>query len=150
ALDLHARSFRETITQQAAELDDSVMNGISAVRRTSENITRQTMKAIDALSNHSGMLQNVAETLFSQLHVVTDRLGSHGEQMLKAANVLDTANLRIESALQSRQVELSNTLDRFSGKAAEFVLALAGYSRDLEGALSNIETRARAIAEELR
>lgn len=150
ALELHAHSFRETISRQAADLDDSVMNGISAVRRTSENITRQTMKAIDGLAKQSGALQNVAENLFSQIHGVTDRFESHGEQILKAANVLDTANLRIESTLQSRHAELSSTLDRFSGKADEFGRTLAGYSNDLEGSLSNIEVRARAIAEELR
>jgi len=150
ALELHARSFRETISRQAADLDDSVMNGISAVRRTSENITRQTMQAIDGLAKQSGALQNVAENLFSQIHGVTDRFESHGEQILKAANVLDTANLRIESTLQSRHAELSSTLDRFSGKADEFGRTLAGYSDNLEGSLSNIEVRARAIADELR
>jgi hypothetical protein len=150
ALELHASSFRETISRQAADLDDSVMNGISAVRRTSENITRQTRKAIDGLAKQSGALQNVAENLFAQIHGVTDRFESHGQQILKAANVLDTANLRIESTLQSRHAELSNTLDRFSGKADEFGRTLAGYSSDLEGSLSSIEHRARAIADELR
>ncbi len=126
------------------------MNGINAVRRTSENITRQTMKAIDGLSKQSGVLQNVAENLFSQIHGVTDRFENQGEQILKAANVLDTANLKIETTLQSRHAELSHTIDRLSGKADEFGRTLAGYSTNLEGSLSNIEGRARAIAEELR
>lgn len=150
ALQLHSQTFRETIAQQASELDDSVMNGINAVRRTSENITRQTMKAIDGLSKQSGVLQNVADNLFQQIHGVTDRFESQGEQILKAANVLDTANLRIDSTLQSRHAELTNTLDRLSGKADEFGRTLAGYSSNLEGSLSNIEVKARAIAEELR
>ncbi|MET0431686.1 MAG: hypothetical protein ABWZ86_04355 [Hyphomicrobium sp.] len=150
ALELHSQTFRETIAHQASELDDSVMNGINAVRRTSENITRQTMKAIDGLSKQSGVLQNVADNLFQQIHGVTNRFENQGEQILKAANVLDTANLRIESTLQSRHAELSHTLDRFTGKADEFGRTLAGYSSDLEGSLSNIELKARAIAEELR
>ena len=150
ALEIHARTFRETIARQATDLDDSVMNGVNAVRRTSENITRQTMKAIDGLSRQSGVLQNVAENLFSQIHGVTDRFENQGEQILKAANFLDSANMRIESTLQSRHAELSNSLDRFSGKADEFGRTLAGYSNTLEGSLSNIEHRARAIAEELR
>ncbi|RUO97477.1 hypothetical protein [Hyphomicrobium sp.] len=150
ALQLHAESFRETIAHQASELDDSVVNGINAVRRTSENITRQTMKAIDGLAKQSGVLQSVADNLFQQIHGVTDRFENQGEQILKAANVLDTANLRIESTLQSRHAELTHTLDRFSGKADEFGRTLAGYSSNLEGSLSNIELKARAIAEELR
>ncbi len=139
ALELHARTFRETIAHQASELDDSVMNGINAVRRTSENITRQTMKAIDGLAKQSGVLQNVAENLFSQIHGVTDRFENQGEQIL-----------RIDSTLQSRHAELSHTLDRFSGKADEFGRTLAGYSTNLEGSMTNIEQKARAIADELR
>lgn len=150
ALELHSRTFRDTIAHQAAELDDSVMNGINAVRRTSENITRQTMKAIDGLSKQSGVLQNVAENLFSQIHGVTDRFENQGQQILKAANVLDTANSKIETTLQSRHAELSHTLDRLSGKADEFGRTIAGYSTNLEGSFSNIELKARAIAEELR
>jgi hypothetical protein len=150
ALALHSQTFRDTISQQAADLDDSVMNGINAVRRTSENITRQTMKAIDGLSKQSGVLQNVADNLFQQVHGVTNRFENQGEQILKAATVLDSANLRIESTLQTRHAELSHTLDRLSGKADEFGRTMAGYSSNLEGSLSNIELKARAIAEELR
>lgn len=150
ALQLHSQTFRETIAQQATELDDSVVNGINAVRRTSENITRQTMKAIDGLSKQSGILQNVADNLFQQIHGVTNRFENQGEQILKAANVLDSANLRIESTLQTRHAELSHTIDRLSGKADEFGRTIAGYSSNLEGSLENIEHKARAIAEELR
>lgn len=150
ALQIHSQTFRETIAQQATELDDSVVNGINAVRRTSENITRQTMKAIDGLSKQSGILQSVADNLFQQIHGVTNRFENQGEQILKAANVLDTANLRIESTLQTRHAELSHTIDRLSGKADEFGRTIAGYSSNLEGSLENIELKARAIAEELR
>ena len=150
ALELHSNTFRDTIAQQASDLDESVMNGINAVRQTSENITRHTMKAIDGLAKQSGVLQNVAENLFSQIHGVTDRFENQGQQILKAANVLDTANIRIDTALQSRHAELAHTLDRFSGKADEFGRTLAGYSTNLEGSLTNIEHRARAIADELR
>ncbi len=150
ALQLHSETFRETIAHQASELDDSVMNGINAVRRTSENITRQTMKAIDGLSKQSGVLQNVADNLFQQIHGVTNRFENQGEQILKAATVLDSANLRIDSTLQTRHAELTHTLDRLSGKADEFGRTMAGYSSNLEGSLSNIELKARAIAEELR
>lgn len=150
ALDIHARTFRETIARQAVDLDDSVMNGINAVRRTSENITRQTMKAIEGLSQQSSMLQNVSENLFSQIHGVTNRFENQGEKILKVANVLDDANTRIDSTLQSRHADLSRTLDRLSGKADEFGRTLAGYSSNIEGSLTTIETRARVLGEELR
>ena len=150
ALDLHARTFSETMTRQAADLDDSVMNGVNAVRRTSENITRQTMKAIEGLSQQSGILQNVAENLFSQIHGVTSRFEDQGQQILKVADHLSDANLRIDSTLQTRHADLSRTLDRLSGKADEFGRTIADYSTNIEGSLTNIEVRAKALAEELR
>jgi hypothetical protein len=150
ALDLHARTFRETITRQAADLDDSVMNGVNAVRRTSENITRQTMKAIDGLSQQSGILQNVAENLFSQIHGVTNRFENQGLQIMKVAGDLSDANTRIDTTLQTRHADLSRTLDRLSGKADEFGRTMADYSTNLEGSLSSIENRAKLIADELR
>lgn len=150
ALELHSRSFRDTISQQAVELDESVMNGVNAVRRTSENITRQTMKAIDGLAQQSGMLQHVAENLFSQINGVTNRFENQGQQILRVADNLSEANSRIDTTLQSRHADLSRTLERLSGKADEFGRQIADYSTNMEGSLSNIETRARAIAEELR
>jgi hypothetical protein len=150
ALDLHARTFSETITRQAADLDESVMNGVNAVRRTSENITRQTMKAIEGLSQQSGVLQNVAENLFAQIHGVTDRFEHQGQNILRVADNLNDANARIDNTLQSRHADLARTLDRLSGKADEFGRTMADYSTNLEGSFSSIELRAKAIAEELR
>ncbi len=150
ALDLHARTFSETITRQAVDLDDSVMNGVNAVRRTSENITRQTMKAIEGLSQQSGVLQNVAENLFSQIHGVTDRFENQGQHIMRVADNLSDANARIDTTLQTRHADLARTLDRLSGKADEFGRTMADYSTNLEGSLSNIELRAKAFADELR
>ena len=150
ALDLHARTFNETMTRQAADLDESVMTGVNAVRRTSENIARQTMKAIDGLTHQSSILQGVADNLFSQIHGVTSRFEDQGQQILKVADHLSDANQRIDTTLQTRHADLSRTLDRLSGKADEFGRTIAGYSTNIEGSLSNIEARAKTLAEELR
>ncbi|MFN0218470.1 MAG: hypothetical protein ACKVP4_06620 [Hyphomicrobium sp.] len=150
ALEVHANTFRDTISRQAVDLDESVVNGINAVRRTSENITRQTMKAIEGLTSQSSLLQNVSENLFSQIHGVANRFESQGEQILRAATVLDDANVRIDSTLQTRHADLSRTLERLSGKADEFGRTMAGYSSNIEGSLSTIEVRARALTDELR
>lgn len=146
ALDLHARTFRETISKQAVDLDDSVLNGINAVRRVSENITRQTMKAIDGLAHQTGMLQNVSDNLFQQIHGVTNRFESQGNDFLRAVNVLDDANSRMET----RHADFNRTLEALSGKADEFGRSMAGYQSTFEGSLTGIESRARAIADELR
>jgi hypothetical protein len=103
ALEMHARTFRDTISRQASELDDSVMNGINAVRRTSENITRQSVKAIEGLSQQSNILQNVAENLFSQIHGVTNRFENQGEKILRVASQLDDANAPRRSLTHPRQ-----------------------------------------------
>lgn len=150
ALESHASSFRDTITRQAMDLDESVMNGINSVRRTSESITRQSLKAIEGLSNQSEMLKSVSENLLDQIHGVTNRFENQGQSILKAANALEAANFKIDSTLQTRHKEISRTLDRFSGKADEIGKVFNDYSDTLEGSLETIESRARAISQELK
>ncbi len=150
ALDTHASTFRESIARQAVELDESVMNGINAVRRTSENITRQSLKAIEGLANQSDMLRNVSENLLGQIHGVTDRFENQGHAILKAANALESANYKIDTTLQARHQDISHTLERFSGKADEIGRVFDDYSSNLEGSLTTIESRTRALTQELQ
>jgi len=150
ALDSHARTFSETISRQAVNLDESLMHGINSVRRTSENITRQSLKAIEGLAGQSDMLKRVSENLLSQVNAVTNRFEGQGQAIMRAANSLENANFKIESTLQGRHAELSNTMDRLSGKADEFGRFVEGFSSTMEGSLTNAEQRARAAAEQLR
>jgi hypothetical protein len=150
ALDNHARTFSETISRQAVNLDESLMHGINSVRRTSENITRQSLKAIEGLAGQSDMLKRVSENLLSQVNTVTNRFEGQGQAIMRAANSLENANFKIESTLQGRHAELSNTMDRLSGKADEFGRFVEGFSSTMEGSLTSAEQRARAAAEQLR
>ena len=149
ALESHASSFREAISRQAIELDETVLNGINSVRRTSENITRQSLKAIEGLANQSEMLKNVSENLLGQINGVTSRFETQGQSILNAANVFEAANFKIDNTLQARHEDLSRTLDRFSGKADEVGRVFDGYSQSIEGSLHSLESRARAITQEL-
>ncbi len=126
------------------------MHGINSVRRTSENITRQSLKAIEGLSSQSEMLKSVSENLLSQIGTVTNRFEGQGQAIMKAANSLESANYKIDATLQGRHAELSQTIDRLSGKADEFGRFVEGYSSSIEGSISEAEARARATAEELR
>jgi hypothetical protein len=150
ALDKHAKTFRETITRQSGELDDSLMHGITAVRRTSENITRQSLKAIEGLAGQSDLLKNVSENLLSQINSVTNRFENQGQQIMKAANALESANYKIDSTLQSRHADLTRTLEKISGSADDFGKVMTGYSATIEGTLTDAERRARIAAEEMR
>lgn len=150
ALENHARTFSETIARQAVDLDESLMQGITSVRRTSENITRQSLKAIEGLAGQSEMLRNVSENLLAQINTVTNRFEGQGQAIMRAANSLESANFKIESTLQTRHAELSGTMERLSGKADEFGRFITGYSSTIEGSLSDAEQRARAAAEQLR
>ncbi|MBL8565434.1 MAG: apolipoprotein A1/A4/E family protein [Hyphomicrobiaceae bacterium] len=150
ALDSHARTFAETISRQSLDLDESLSQGITSVRRTSENITRQSLKAIETLAGQSDMLRNVSENLLGQINTVTNRFESQGQSILKAANALESANFKIDQTLQARHGDLSHTLDRLTGKANEFSRYIADYSSSIEGSISAAEERARAAAEELK
>lgn len=150
ALENHAKTFSDTISRQAIDLDESLLHGINSVRRTSENITRQSLKAIEGLSSQSEMLKNVSENLLSQIGTVTNRFEGQGQAILRAASSLENVNHKIDSTLQGRHAELSQVLDRLSGKADEFGRFVEGYSTTIEGSIGEAEARARAAAEELR
>jgi len=150
ALADHARTFSETISRQSLELDESLNQGITAVRRTSENITRQSLKAIESLAGQSDMLKSVSENLVSQIGSLTNRFEAQGHTIMKAANALESVNYKIDTTLQSRHAELSATLDRMVGKADEFTRHVRDYSTTIEGTLSDAEARALAAAEQLK
>jgi hypothetical protein len=150
ALDNHARTFSDTIARQAVNLDESLMHGINSVRRTSENITRQSLKAIEGLAGQSEMLKRVSENLLGQVNSVTNRFEGQGQAILRAANALENANFKIENTLQGRHAELTNTMERLTGKADEFGRFVEGFSSTMEGSLTSAEQRARATAEQLR
>ncbi|MCC7250753.1 hypothetical protein [Hyphomicrobium sp.] len=150
ALDSHAKTFSETIARQAVNLDESLMHGINSVRRTSENITRQSLKAIEGLAGQSDMLKRVSENLLAQINSVTNRFEGQGQAIMRAANSLENANFKIESTLQGRHAELTQTMEQLTGKADEFGRFVQGFSSTMEGSLTSAEQRARAAAEQLR
>ncbi len=149
ALATHAKELTESLGRQATQIDESLLQGLSAVRRSSENITRQSVKAIEGLSSQADMLRNVSENLLSQISSVTNRFEGQGQSILKAANALESANFRIDSTLQARNAELSQTLDDLTGKAADFDRVLRGYSTSVEGSLNEAEGRARELTHQL-
>ena len=149
ALENHAHGLRDTLGQQAIELDETLMQGIAAVRRTSENITRQSVKAIEGLSGQSEMLKSVSENLLAQIHSVTNRFESQGQSIMLAANSLETANYKIDATLQNRHEQLSETLERLTGRAEEMSQLMYGASSSLEGSLTQAEQRARQLTQEL-
>jgi len=150
ALDSHAKTFRETIGKQSADLDEALMHGINSVRRSSENISRQSLKAMEGLAGQSDLLKNVSENLLGQINSVATRFESQGQAIMKAANSLEGANFKIDTTLRNRHAELSETLDRLSGKADEFGSFVEGYSSSIEGSISDAETRARSEMERMR
>ncbi len=150
ALEVHAKTFSETVTQQTLELDENLVRGINSVRRSSENITRQSLKAIEGLAGQSELLRSVSENLLGQINTVTNRFETQGQSIMKAANSLETANYKIDSTLQNRHAELSHTLDLMSGKAEELGRFVQGYSTSIEGSMSDVENRVRGTAEQLR
>ena len=149
AMEHHAKNIGETLGRQALELDENLLQGINAVRRTSENITRQSIKAIEGLAGQSELLKNVSENLLSQINSITNRFENQGQQIMRAANSLETVNYKIDKTLQTRHAELSHTLDRMAGKADELGNVVTGYSARLEGTMTEAERRARALTSEL-
>ena len=149
ALETHAKDIGQVLGRQAGQLDEQLMHGVHAVRRASENVTRQSLKAIEGLAGQADLLKNVSENLVNQIGSVTNRFDQQGQTIMRAANALETANHRIDKTLQNRQTELSDTLDRLSGKAEDIDRVLKGYSTSLDGTFSEAEDRARSVGEQM-
>lgn len=149
ALESHVQQLSETLGKQAMNLDESMMHGIDAVRRTSDNVTRQSLKAIEGLSSQAEMLKHVSENLLNQVSGVTSRFDSQGKQIVHAASALESANSRIDNTLQRRHAELNDTLQRLSGKATELDEVMRGYSATVEGSLLSAEARAQQLIQQL-
>ena len=149
AMDSHARNLADTLGRQSSDIDETLMHGIDAVRRSSENITRQSVKAIEGLSSQADMLRNVSENLLGQIGSVTNRFENQGQAIMRSANALETANFRIDSTLQTRHRELNETLGKLTGKAGELDEVMRGYSANIEGSMSEAEKRARSLTQEL-
>ena len=150
ALERHVITFREAMARQGTEIDESLMQGINAVRRTSETITKQSLKAIEGLADQSEALKNVSDTLLGQVQVTLGRFKNQSHQMMQAAEAIETANEKIDNRLQNRHAEMSRTLEKISGSADQFGAVIGQYSSTIEGTLSEAERRARIAADELR
>ena len=148
SIELHTKSIGDTLGRQAVEFDESLMHGINAVRRSSESITKQSIKAIEGLAGQSDLLKNVSENLLTQINSVTNRFENQGQSIMRAANALETANYKIDSTLQKRQVELGSTLERMTEKADDLGKFMQGYQTSLEGSISQAEGRARQLTDD--
>jgi ABC-type transporter Mla subunit MlaD len=149
AMENHVRALSDTLGKQASHLDESMMHGLEAVRRSSDNITRQSLHAIEGLSGQADLLKNVSENLLQQMSGVANRFDSQGRSIIDAASALESANVRIDSTLQKRQDELSDTIEKLSGKAEQLDSVMRGYSQTIEGSISDTESRARTLTHQL-
>lgn len=149
AMESHARSLGEALEKRSQDLDSTLMRGIDAVRRTSENITRQSVKTIEGLASQAGLLKDVSENLLSQINQLTGRFEIQGRTIMKAAQALETSNLKIDATLQARHSELAELLDKMTERARSFDAAVKDYSSSLDTSLSTAETRARDVALEI-
>src|SRR5436853_86373 len=110
AMENHVRALSDTLGQQVHTIDQSMVSGIDAVRRTSDSITRQSLKAIEGLHSQADMLRGVSENVAQQISGVTNRFDDHGQSIVNAASALEGATMRIDSTLQKRQQALNDQL----------------------------------------
>jgi hypothetical protein len=149
AMESHVRALSDTLGRQANSLDESMLHGIDAVRRTSDSITRQSLHAIEGLTGQADLLKNVSENLLQQIATAASRFDQQGQSMVTAASALEKANMRMDATLQKRQGELSDTLQRLSGKTSEIDEVMRGYSATLETSIAHAENRARTLIQQL-
>ncbi len=122
AMESHVQALTETLGRQASTLDQQMLRGLDAVRRSSESITHQSLRAIEDLSNQAQILRGVSENLVHQMSGVSGNFGSQGQSIVNAASALEQVNTRIDSALQV-----------LSGKTGHLDQLLRQYSAGVDG-----------------
>ena len=115
AMESHVRSLSDTLGQHASHLDESMMHGLDAVRRTSDSVTRQSLNAIEGLSGQADLLKRVPENLLQQMSGVA----SQGQSIAQAASMLDLGTTQ-EVAVQAENM---TTVIRLLN--AEYFVAMA-------------------------
>jgi ABC-type transporter Mla subunit MlaD len=150
AMETHVRSLSDTLGQHASHLDESMMHGLDAVRRSSDNITRQSLSAIEGLSGQADLLKRVSENLVHQMAGVA----SHGQSIAHAASALESANMRIDSTLQKRHGEINSTIERLSGTTDHLAQGAAAHAQaaaaELERLRSQTDLQAARTLDEVR
>lgn len=149
AMDAHAKNLSETLNRQSQHLDEQLVQGIASVRRTSENITRQSVKAIEGLAGQADMLKTVSENLLTQIGSVTNRFENQGQSIIRAANALEQANHRIDSTLQNRHRELTDTLGRVTESTDQLGKQMVNYKSTIETSLTEAAQKTRALTDDL-
>src|SRR5581483_2271016 len=147
AMESHVQALSETLGRQASTLDQSMLRGLDAVRRSSESITHQSLRAIEDLSSQADMLRGVSENLVHKMSGVSNNFGNQGQSIVNAASALEQVNTRIDSALQM-----------LSGKTGHLDQLLRSYPAGAEGGHANsgspamrahTEAQSKAVAAEI-
>ena len=126
AMENHVRALSDTLGRQVTNLDQSMLTGLEAVRRSSDNITHQSLKAIEGLSSQADLLKGVSENLVHQMSGATSRFDKYGQPIVTANKALEHANVR------SRLEEVGR-----------------GYSPTMDGAFTDAEARAQHLMHQL-
>jgi hypothetical protein len=169
AMENHVRSLSDTLGRQASDIDQSMLHGIDAVRRTSEGVTRQSLSAIEGLSNQADMLKKVSENLLGQIAGVTNRFDdaearahqllaqlAHGTTQHSQAALAELERLRTQTDAHSKAViaeierlrmqaeaQASRTLEDMRNK-------VSGVSQEVSQHLGSIANRFNETSQDLR
>ncbi len=149
AMESHATVLGDSLAKKSSDLDQTLVRGIEAVRRSSETITRQSIKTIDGLASQAALLKDVSENLLGQINTLTNRFENQGQTIMKAAHALETSNMKVDSVLQERHSELSELLEKMNDRARTFDHAARDYTATVGNSLTEVERRALQTTQEI-
>lgn len=141
----HTLRAEETFGKQTAQLNQVLANNSQMMQQTAEQVGAQSKEAVTILTNQTGTLRDVSRGLLDQIHGLTQRFESQGQAILTAAKALDSSNAKIDSILEGRHQSIIALLHTVNTKAQDLDGMMRNYAGIVDGALSQVEVRAKQV-----
>ena len=148
-LDQQSRSMEKSLSRQANAINQVVTSSTSQIQRAVDELAKRSGSSSEALGSHAKMLKEVSNGLLGQVHSLTKRFEDQGTNIVNAAQALESQNKKVDTAMETRQAQLSKMIDGVNKKASELDRMMHHYSNMLEQSLAQAEQRAKQVTEML-
>jgi hypothetical protein len=142
----HSRTVSDAFTNQTSQLNQILAHNHQLMQQTANQVGAQSKEAVNVLTSQTQTLRDVSRGLLEQIHGLTQRFQDQGQAILTAAQALDSSNTKIDSILESRHQSIISLLGTVNSKAQDLDNMMRSYVGQIEGALSQAETRVKQVS----
>jgi F0F1-type ATP synthase membrane subunit b/b' len=148
-LEQHSRTMEKSLSRQAGAIQHVVTTSTGQIQRAVEDLAKGSGASSETLGAHANMLKEVSNGLLNQIHGLTKRFEDQGVNIVNAARAVEAQNNKVDSVMETRQLQLAKMIDGINTRASELDRMMHNYSNMLEQSLAQAEVRAKQVTESL-